>query len=862
MASKRPAEGSMATASTSKRQKWSGDVDEYMDVEEYVSDSGAESSSLVPRGTTINFSALTRKLAEARRARNTSAAADGEGSMLDAHRRQQDSLVSHIFMQHDFSWLHLKPDHASRPLWISPEDCHIILEAFSPIAEQAQDFLVAISEPVSRPAFIHEYKLTPYSLYAAVSVGLQTEDIIEVLNRLSKVPVPESITSLIRERTHSYGKVKLVLKHNKYYIESTYPETLQFLLKDKTIRDARVATDDAMKGFATAKAPIKGNLVIPGTREAEKKRDEATAGRPGVPPAAAGSRDGDLFTSIVGVEGDEIDEDDENVHAFEIDDAKIDDVKKRCNELEYPMLEEYDFRNDTINPNLDIDLKPATVIRPYQETSLSKMFGNGRARSGIIVLPCGAGKTLVGITAACTIKKSCLVLCTSSVSVMQWRQQFMQWSNVTDRQIAVFTADQKERFAGESGIVISTYSMVANTHNRSHESKKMMEFLTSREWGFILLDEVHVVPAAMFRRVVTTIKAHSKLGLTATLVREDQKIEDLNYMIGPKLYEANWMDLAAKGHIANVQCAEVWCPMTPEFYREYLREQSRKRMLLYCMNPKKFQACQFLINYHESRGDKIIVFSDNVYALEAYAKKLRKPYIHGGTGQVERMRVLQWFQHDSNVNTIFLSKVGDTSIDLPEATCLIQISSHFGSRRQEAQRLGRILRAKRRNDEGFNAFFYSLVSKDTQEMFYSTKRQQFLIDQGYSFKVITHLDGLEDLPDLVYKTKDEQIELISSVLLANESEAELGSDIRASEGDLSGTITSKDFGPAKFPTVQRTTGSLTALSGAQHMSYMEQNKSANKKLARDAPQRHKLFSKRDKEKAAARKEARAAGRAQ
>ena len=158
--------------------------------------------------------------------------------------------------------------------------------------------------------------------------------------------------------------------------------------------------------------------------------------------------------------------------------------------------------------------------------------------------------------------------------------------------------------------------MVANTHNRSHESKKMMEFLQGREWGFILLDEVHVVPAAMFRRVVTTIKAHAKLGLTATLVREDDKITDLNYMIGPKLYEANWMDLAAKGHIANVQCAEVWCPMTPEFYREYLREQTRKRMLLYCMNPNKIQACQFLIKYHEDRGDKIIVFSDNVYALE------------------------------------------------------------------------------------------------------------------------------------------------------------------------------------------------------------------------------------------------------
>lgn len=232
------------------------------------------------------------------------------------------------------------------------------------------------------------------------------------------------------------------------------------------------------------------------------------------------------------------------------------------------------------------------------------------------------------------------------------------------------------------------------------------------------------------------------------------------------------------------------------------------------------------------------------------------------------MRVLQHFQHHPKVNTIFLSKVGDTSIDLPEATCLIQISSHFGSRRQEAQRLGRILRAKRRNDEGFNAFFYSLVSRDTQEMFYSTKRQQFLIDQGYSFKVITHLDGIDKLPDLVYRTRDEQIELISSVLLANESDAELGADVRAAEGDLPGTVTSKDFGPLSkrgVPAAKRTTGSLGALSGAQHMSYVEQNKSANKKLAREtanAPARHKMFVKRDKQAAQARKEARkeAAGR--
>ena len=776
---------------------------------------------------------------------------------------QDDESGELLFHSRDFTKMPLKLDHASRPLWISPDDGHIILEGFSALAEQAQDFLIAIAEPVSRPAYIHEYKLTPYSLYAAVSVGLQPNDIIEVLNRLSKVPVPDAVLDFIREYTASFGKIKLVLKQNKYYVESAHADILQTLLRDDVIGKARVLEDpDAaarsgrMQVLGKAQAPTRGDLVIPGTESAARaarqnaagaNKSSAPASRQETPSAQAplNQNEADLFSAIIGVdEADELDEDD-TVHSFEIAEEYIEQVKKRCNEIGYPMLEEYDFRNDQLNADLEIDLKPITHIRPYQEKSLAKMFGNGRARSGIIVLPCGAGKTLVGITAACTIKKSCLVLCTSSVSVMQWRQQFLQWSNIQDNQISVFTADQKEKFSGASGIVVSTYSMVANTGKRSHTSQKMMNFLESREWGFILLDEVHVVPASMFRRVLTKIKAHSKLGLTATLVREDEKIDELNFLVGPKLYEANWMDLAAKGHIATVQCAEVWCPMTPEFYREYLREKSRKKMLLYCMNPQKFQACQFLIDYHENRGDKIIVFSDNVYALEAYAIKLKKPFIHGGTPHVERMRILQNFQHKPLVNTIFLSKVGDTSIDLPEATCLIQISSHFGSRRQEAQRLGRILRAKRRNDEGFNAFFYSLVSKDTAEMFYSTKRQQFLIDQGYAFRVITHLVGMEEMPGLVYKSQAEQIELLQSVLIANESDADLGSDLRGGEwGGESGSGASQRSslatGAAK---AQRTTGSLNALSGAQHMSYIERNRSMNKTLNKEQG-RHKLFQKR------------------
>ncbi|RKP29478.1 DNA repair helicase rad25 [Metschnikowia bicuspidata] len=729
--------------------------------------------------------------------------------------------VSRVFGRMDFLYLKLKPDYFSRPVWISPLDGRIILESFSPLAEQAQDFLITVAEPRSRPSHIHEYAITLYSLYAAVSVGLETDDIISVLSRLSKTPVPESFLKFIRDATVKFGKVKLVLKNNKYFVESAHADILQMLLKDPVIGPLRVVSSADPKN--SVPPPVRDDL------DAKKPED--------------GAKNIEyIFASVVGKSSaDDEDDDLDKVHSFEIASDSVEVVKRRCHEIEYPVLEEYDFRNDHLNANFDIDLKPSTQIRPYQEKSLSKMFGNGRARSGVIVLPCGAGKTLVGITAACTIKKSVIVLCTSSVSVMQWRQQFLQWCTIQPENVAVFTSENKEMFSSDAGLVVSTYSMVANTRNRAHDSQKVMDFLTGREWGFIILDEVHVVPAAMFRRVVSTIAAHAKLGLTATLVREDEKIYDLNFLIGPKLYEANWMELAQKGHIANVQCAEVWCPMTAEFYQEYLRETTRKRMLLYIMNPTKFQACQFLIHYHEKRGDKIIVFSDNVYALQEYALKLGKPFIHGLTPQQERMTILQNFQHNDQVNTIFLSKVGDTSIDLPEATCLIQISSHYGSRRQEAQRLGRILRAKRRNDEGFNAFFYSLVSKDTQEMYYSTKRQAFLVDQGYAFKVITHLSGMEQLPDLSYANSRERRELLQQVLLKNEDAA--GVEI----GDDEGTnFMPKDKLEYQASSASRSAGSLAGLAGGEDMAYIEYSKNKNKELKEHHPLIQKMYYRKKK----------------
>ncbi|KAG4206618.1 hypothetical protein ERO13_A03G019400v2 [Gossypium hirsutum] len=738
----------------------------------------------------------------------------------------------------DFTKLELKLDHGNRPLWACA-DGRIFLETFSPLYKQAYDFLIAIAEPVCRPESMHEYNLTPHSLYAAVSVGLETETIISVLNKLSKTKLPKEMIDFIHASTANYGKVKLVLKKNRYFIESPFPEAswlflvLKKLLQDEVIGRARLVSEN-----------VQGNDGF----TISKTAGEIESGHSGL-----------LMESELAAAAEE-----KETHAFEIDPAQVENVKQRClpNALNYPMLEEYGFRNDSVNPDLDMELKPHAQPRPYQEKSLSKMFGNGRARSGIIVLPCGAGKSLV---------------------VDQWAFQFKLWSTIRDENICRFTSDSKERFRGNAGVVVTTYNMVAFGGKRSEESEKIIEEIRNREWGLLLMDEVHVVPAHMFRKVISITKSHCKLGLTATLVREDERITDLNFLIGPKLYEANWLDLVKGGFIANVQCAEVWCPMTKESFAEYLKkENSKKKQALYVMNPNKFRACEFLIRFHErERGDKIIVFADNLFALVEYAMKLRKPMIYGATrlfvnincsvicehqllcpfcivfillcqsslvmcSHLERTKILQAFKTSRDVNTIFLSKVGDNSIDIPEANVIIQISSHAGSRRQEAQRLGRILRAKGKLEdrmaggkEEYNAFFYSLVSTDTQEMYYSTKRQQFLIDQGYSFKVITSLPPPDAGADLSYYHLDEQLALLGNVLTAGDDAVGL-EQLEEDADDIA------------LHKARRSMGSMSAMSGANGMVYMEYSTGKhklmghgqNKSKPKDPSKRHHLFKKR------------------
>ena len=245
------------------------------------------------------------------------------------------------------------------------------------------------------------------------------------------------------------------------------------------------------------------------------------------------------------------------VDYFEVDASKVMQVKARCRELRWPLLEEYDFRNDTANPELPIELRhDDSGIRDYQEQALARVFGNHRARSGIIVLPCGSGKTLVGIVAACTVKRSTLVLCNSSVSVEQWYQQFQMWAQIDRSRITKFTAGSKESLHKEACVLISTYNMIGYTGHRSVEARIVMADVSDREWGLVILDEVHVAPADTFLTCMTTrTRSRCKLGLTATLVREDGKIDVLNAQIGPKLFEANWFDLQERGYIAKVRAA-------------------------------------------------------------------------------------------------------------------------------------------------------------------------------------------------------------------------------------------------------------------------------------------------------------------
>ncbi|CDH48414.1 component of the holoenzyme form of rnapolymerase transcription factor tfiih [Lichtheimia corymbifera JMRC:FSU:9682] len=441
------------------------------------------------------------------------------------------------------------------------------------------------------------------------------------------------------------------------------------------------------------------------------------------------------------------------------------------------LLPRYQFAADTTIPTLDMKLRPDIEVRPYQAEALNaivepeSMDQARSAQSGIIVLPCGAGKTLTSILVACAVQKPVLVVCSTIISAEQFQKEFLRFTTLMASKTGMFAGNKKWPFNGPAGVLFTTYTMLVDNKNRSADSKRMAQFINKTKWGVVILDEVHCVPAFNFSKAIAKIDTKVRLGLTATMLREDERIGDLEELVGPTLYHAKWKELADRGYIAKVICTQVECAMVPRVLKAYkelggsnnnsggsiLGRTHHLKSLLSILNPKKMQLCQRLVQYHEARGDKVLVFCDHIDALKLYAEKLDRPCISGATPPDTARDLLKRFQievpklkADASwsdlakkrrldvlaVNTLLLSRIGDTSLDLPAATVLIQVSSHFGSRRQEAQRLGRILRAKNRSEKGFYSRFYTLVTDDTHETAFSEKRRRFLEeDCGYGYQI-------------------------------------------------------------------------------------------------------------------------------
>lgn len=537
----------------------------------------------------------------------------------------------------------------------------------------------------------------------------------------------DKMKCLLITDTQAFGKIKLVLRDNRYWIESHDKKELDHLLTNAVIRSARIVYGTWARGTNGDSDYI--TSAVPTTDASTIVFNSSDNGE-----SSHLLQESKMPVSIDGIGNLAVDNrQTSEVYSFEVHQEKIEELKREAlQSLRRPLVMEYDFRKDKKTPTLECCIRTNIKIRYYQERALRRMFSNGRARSGIIVLPCGAGKTLTGIVAACTVRKPVFVLTTSAVAVEQWVKQFMDFTNISSERLLSLTSERKSDLwdIAEAGVLISTYTMMTYSRKHREATENILNQIKQRDWGLLIFDEVQFVPAPAFRRINEIVRSHCKLGLTATLVREDDLIKDLQWLIGPKLYEANWLELQEKGYLAKIICKEIWCPMTAPFYREYLRSDWAKKRRLWSCNPVKLATCEYLLKFHEARGDKVIVFSDNLFALLHVAKMLRRPFIYGKVTSAERIVILNKFKNENTFNSLLLSKVGDNALDIPCANVVIQISFNFASRRQEAQRLGRILRPKSKTDEnGFNSFFYSLVSKDTQEMVFASKRQQFIIDQ-------------------------------------------------------------------------------------------------------------------------------------
>jgi len=554
--------------------------------------------------------------------------------------------------------MHVRPDN---PL-IVQGDGKVLLETKHPRYEEVRDFLSRFAELETSPEHLHTYRINPLSLWNAASSGMRRDEIVDGLRSFSKFDVPPNVLTQVGETIERYGLVKLV----------AHPDAPGKLLRLE---------------FATAYvAKLIGN---------EKSVQELLL------------EDGKRYFSIqAGHRGI---------------------FKQRMLQAGWPVEDLAGFLD---GDPLEMHLREKMVgngqpfnLRDYQIQSAEKWYQGGKPSGGhgVIVLPCGAGKTIVAIKAMSLVQQHTLILATNGAAVQQWVREILDKTDLRPDQVGAYTGESKQI----RDVTVATYQIL--TWRASKDAKfAHLHLFEDHNWGLIVYDEVHLLPAPVFG-ATADLQGRRRLGLTATLVREDGREGDVFSLVGPKRFDLGWQTLEEKGWIAEARCYEVRVGFVNGAAEQYERAREGEKFRLAATNPAKLKVLDDLVKKH--KDDNVLVIGTYLDQLKDIARRYRAPLITGETPGAQREDLFAKFR-DGRIKLLVVSKVANFSIDLPDANVAIQVSGSFGSRQEEAQRLGRVLRPKK---DG--AFFYSVVTRESKEQEFAMKRQLFLTEQGYRYYI-------------------------------------------------------------------------------------------------------------------------------
>lgn len=556
-----------------------------------------------------------------------------------------------------------------KPLIVQGDNT-ILLDVHDPEAEDARGAIGPFTELEKSPEHFHVYRITPLSIWNARSAGLTAEVIIQGMQEFSRFPIPEHIVQGIQKLADRYGRLRIEATDDPYVLELVVP--------DAELRSELERRPDV----------------------AEHLQVTDTPGRYGFSLLHRGT------------------------------------LKQQLIHLGYPVE---DVAPLSTGDPVSMQLRRETTdghtfsVREYQKRAATIFHGEGRpgAGYGTIVLPCGAGKTVVGMAVMDLLQTSTLILTTNIAAVHQWIRELLDKTTLTEEDIGEYSGVQK----AVRPITVATYQILVWRKDREGIFPHF-DIFRQRKWGLIIYDEVHLLPAPIFR-ITAEIQAIRRLGLTATLVREDNREADVFSLVGPKRYDVPWKELEGQGWIATATCHEIRIDLPPQERREYAVAETRQKFRIASENPRKIEASAHIIATH--REESILVIGQYLDQLKRLATELNAPLITGQVPVAKREEIYHAFR-SGEIPVIVVSKVANFAIDLPDASVAIQVSGSFGSRQEEAQRLGRILRPK--TGEHRNATFYTLISNETVEETFAANRQRFLTEQGYGY----HIEHWQDLP--------------------------------------------------------------------------------------------------------------------